>query len=92
MSDSARRSIARAFQSAAVAQLEEKLGMSLRADASLSSGNESGATNGAKSTPKPGPRIELGVPNDRIKEVVCSGGVAANGFLRKRRVDLGLWV
>ncbi|GAC99362.1 O-sialoglycoprotein endopeptidase [Pseudozyma hubeiensis SY62] len=67
--------IAAAFQRAACAQLEDKLGMVLRP-----SHHEQDARR------RPYSRIKLpdGVNGDDIKTVVCSGGVASNAFIRAR--------
>ncbi|EPQ31847.1 uncharacterized protein PFL1_00046 [Pseudozyma flocculosa PF-1] len=74
MTDEQRRQVAQAFQAAACAQLEDKLAMALRPTT---------ATTGAASRRVP-PRIDMGVDPLSIKSVVCSGGVAANAFLRTR--------
>ncbi|CDS00627.1 related to probable O-sialoglycoprotein endopeptidase [Sporisorium scitamineum] len=67
-------SIAAAFQRAACAQLEDKLSMVLR---------PSHITQDSRH--RAFPRIDLdGAAGDEIKALVCSGGVASNGFLRSR--------
>ena len=75
MPETRRASIAAAFQTAACAQLEDKLSMILRPSHIREDSRH-----------RPYPRIALpdGVSADSIKTVVCSGGVASNAFLRSR--------
>lgn len=75
MAESAKSSIAAAFQRAACAQLEDKLSMVLRP-----------SHVSQDSRHRPFARIELldGVSSDDVKTVVCSGGVASNAFIRSR--------
>lgn len=74
MDEREQATIAAAFQRAACAQLEDKLSMTLRPSHLK-----------ADSRRRPYPRIDLdGEFGDSIKTVVCSGGVASNGFIRTR--------
>ena len=75
MAESERLDAALAFQIAACAQLQDKLELALRPPGSLDSRR------------RPLPRIESGVDPQAIKTVVCSGGVAANMFIRARYVS-----
>lgn len=75
LDDASKSAIAHAFQSAACAQLEDKLSMVLRPSSAIEDAR------GRKF-----PRIALEEPgfSDRITALVCSGGVASNHFLRAR--------
>ncbi|EST06549.1 Gcp-like domain protein [Kalmanozyma brasiliensis GHG001] len=75
MDDVLKAQIAAAFQRAACAQLEDKLGMALR---------PSHVTEDSRRRVYPRIGLPDGVSGDDIKTLVCSGGVASNAFIRSQ--------